>query len=201
LRASGISEAFLARLEAGLLAHPFRGVVRRRVLALAWLLCKSQQEVRTYLSASEVMDLSAAEVARLGQLRAQLATPQRAFPCFLPPLSPLLIGREAMVEEVLKAITTGLSGLYAITGMPGVGKSVLPAAVMPRVGEEGHLRSRYFPDGILYLTAAGCDDTAGAMVLLNEIASIVEPEPAADGKQRQSEPRRTTWSSNAVPAT
>src|SRR5262249_22112855 len=125
LRAAGISEAFLARLEAGLLAHPFRGIVRRRVLALAWLLCKSQQEVRAYLSASEVTDLSAAEAAWLGQLRAQLATPQRASPCFLPPLSPLLIGREAIVEEVLQAITTGPSGLYAITGMPGVGKSVL----------------------------------------------------------------------------
>ena len=35
LSASGISEAFLARLEAGVLAHPFRGRVRARVLALS----------------------------------------------------------------------------------------------------------------------------------------------------------------------
>src|SRR5712692_3354240 len=47
-----ISENFLARLEAGQLAHPFRGSVRRRVLALAWYLCKTPQDVKVYLRAA-----------------------------------------------------------------------------------------------------------------------------------------------------
>src|SRR5262252_7891224 len=56
-----ISEDFLARLEAGQLAHPFRGSVRRRVLAMAWLLCKTPRDVRTYLQAAELSELKADE--------------------------------------------------------------------------------------------------------------------------------------------
>src|SRR6266699_1326860 len=37
-----ITEDFLARLEAGHFVHPFRGSVRRRVLALTCLICTSR---------------------------------------------------------------------------------------------------------------------------------------------------------------
>src|SRR5690242_19720265 len=70
-----ISEDFLARLEAGRLSHPFRGNVRRQVLALAWMLCKTPRDVKLYLNAAELTELSADEAWQLGHLRQYLAMP------------------------------------------------------------------------------------------------------------------------------
>src|SRR6266704_5964392 len=63
-----ITEDFLARLEAGHLVHPFRGSVRRRVLALTWLLCKTPRDVRSYLRAAELTELSTEEAQQQDRL-------------------------------------------------------------------------------------------------------------------------------------
>jgi len=52
----GISEDFLARLEAGQLVQPFRGNVRQRVLALGELLCKTPRELNSYLHTAMLRD-------------------------------------------------------------------------------------------------------------------------------------------------
>src|ERR1051326_542004 len=53
----GITENFLARLEAGSFAYPFRGHVRARVAALAWLLCATPRDANTYYQAAGLTQL------------------------------------------------------------------------------------------------------------------------------------------------
>lgn len=67
-----ISEDFLARLEAGRLASPFRGRTRERVLALAWLLCRTPREVTSYVRRAELGALSQEEEQELARLRAAM---------------------------------------------------------------------------------------------------------------------------------
>src|SRR6185369_10646472 len=61
LGTSGLSEAFLARLESGVLAFPFRGRARAKVFALAQFLCGSPSELRLFLRHAELGELSAHE--------------------------------------------------------------------------------------------------------------------------------------------
>src|ERR1700730_3400415 len=68
-----ITENFLALLEAGRLAYPFRGSVRRRVTALAWLLCSTSRDVRTYYQAAGLTELDDHETEQLRVLRNHLA--------------------------------------------------------------------------------------------------------------------------------
>lgn len=69
---AGISEDFLARLEAGQLAHPFRGSVRQRVLALAWQLCKTPRDIKAYLNVAELTQLDAQELEYIQLLQERL---------------------------------------------------------------------------------------------------------------------------------
>jgi len=124
----GISEAFLARLEAGLLAYPFRGAVRKRVLALIWLLCKSARQTREYLRLAGLADLSVEEQEMVRTVLASFSdvapvTP----PLLLPARPPRLLGRAAALNELLRTLRTVETGLCVVTGMPGVGKSALAA--------------------------------------------------------------------------
>ncbi len=174
--ACDISEKFLARLEAGHLVHPFRGAVRQRVLALAALVCTTPREVQTYLRAAELTALGAEEAAYVQRLHASLQA-QRADPVMLlPPRPTRLVGRVELVDDLLRHLATGNSGLYAVTGMPGVGKSALAFEVMHRVLADDRQRRRLFPHGVAIFTCTGRRDTQGLVALLHEIA---EAFPAA----------------------
>jgi AAA ATPase domain len=171
-----ISEKFLARLEAGHLVHPFRGAVRQRVLALAALVCTTPREVQTYLRAAELTALGAEEAAYVQRLHASLQA-QRADPVMLlPPRPTRLVGRVELVDDLLCHLATGNSGLYAVTGMPGVGKSALAFEVMHRLVADERQRRRLFPHGVAIFTCTGRRDTQGMVALLHEIA---EAFPAA----------------------
>ncbi len=171
-----ISEKFLARLEAGHLVHPFRGAVRQRVLALAALVCTTPREVHTYLRAAELTALGAEEAAYVQRLHASLQA-QRADPVMLlPPRPARLVGRAELVDELLRQLTTGNSGLYAVTGMPGVGKSALAFEAVHRLVANERQRRRLFPHGVAIFTCTGRRDTQGMGALLHEIA---EAFPAA----------------------
>lgn len=168
-----ISEDFLARLEAGQLAHPFRGSVRRRVLALAWLLCKAPRDVRTYLQAAELSELKADEAEWVNRLRERLAARNTPTLLSLPPRPTRLLGRTCMLQDLVKALCTGGSDLYAITGMPGVGKSTLAHEALHQLASNERERLRLFPDGIVTFAAAGRQGSGGLMSLLNEITAVL----------------------------
>jgi AAA ATPase domain len=171
-----ISEKFLARLEAGRLVHPFRGAVRQRVLALAALVCTTPREVHIYLRAAELTALGAEEAAYVQRLHASLQA-QRADPVMLlPPRPARLVGRVELVDELLRQLTTGNSGLYAVTGMPGVGKSALAFEAVHRLVANERQRRHLFPHGVAIFTCTGRRDTQGMDALLHEIA---EAFPAA----------------------
>jgi AAA ATPase domain len=168
-----ISEDFLARLEAGQLVHPFRGSVRRRVLALAWLLCKAPRDVRTYLQAAELSELKADEAEWMNHLRERLATRSTSALLSLPPRPTRLFGRTSTLEDLVNALCTVGSDLYAITGMPGVGKSALAYEALHQLASNERERLRLFPDGIVTFAAAGRQGSGGLISLLNEITAVL----------------------------
>src|ERR1700736_3332869 len=71
-----ISEDFIARLEAGRLAHPFRGQVRQQILVLAQVLCKTPREVQSYLHAASLKELSPEETVLVQRIHDYLALEQ-----------------------------------------------------------------------------------------------------------------------------
>lgn len=176
----GISEAFLARLEAGLLAYPFRGAVRKRVLGLIWLLCKSARQTREYLRLAGLADLSSEEqeMVRLAQVSFSDAAPI-APPLLLPARPPRLLGQAAALNELLRTLRTVETGLCVVTGMPGVGKSALAAEALHLIAADEHARHELFPDGIVTFSGAGRRGTGGLLALLDELCAVFTPEPSA----------------------
>ncbi|WIG57607.1 MAG: hypothetical protein OJF49_000352 [Ktedonobacterales bacterium] len=171
----GISAAFMARLEAGLLAHPFRGGVRQRVLALAWLLCKTPQQVRSYLRLSELTDLTSEEADQVNQLQRALAAPHRPAPFLLPLRPPQLVGRNEILDNLVHMLTTVESGCYVLTGMPGAGKSALAAEAMHVVlARHREQHAHLFPDGIVTFTCVGRIGEDGLLSLLQDIITMFD---------------------------
>ena len=112
----GITENFLARLEAGSFAYPFRGHVRARVEALAWLLCATPRDVNIYYQAAGLTQLDDHEAERLRALQKHLSRQQkcqRVLP--LPPRPWHLVGREAVIKDIIDSLHLLETGLYAIT--------------------------------------------------------------------------------------
>jgi len=195
----GISEDFLARLEAGQLMLPFRGRVRQRVLWLAWLLCRTSRDVQTYLNAAELTELSGDEVRQVNRLKAHLAAKRLTSFLPLPARPPRLFGRGAELCELVKTLSTLDVGLCAITGMPGVGKSTLAYEAVYRLAfpEQEHLR--IFPDGIATFSATGRKGLDGLITLLNEIATVFSPSVASSRTRRSGTvPTRSAHSYHAL---
>jgi hypothetical protein len=170
LQGAGISEDFLARLEAGHLAHPFRRTVRRRVLALAWLLCQAPRDIKVYLRAAELTNLSTEETEQLEQLKTYLVTPHTPSLLLLPPRPARLIGQARALSELLNNVST--SDVCAITGMPGIGKSALAYEALHRLAANDRECSRLFPDGIATFTGTARRRIQGCVSLLYEIAAV-----------------------------
>src|SRR5579863_10363343 len=180
-----ISEDFLARLEAGQLAHPFRGRVRERVLGLAWLLCKTPRDAKNYLRAAELTELTSDESAIIQLLTEELAIQaQQAHQAHqahqaqhvitslpMPPRPPRIPGRTGVLQEVVNTLYTTETGLCVISGMPGVGKSTLAYEAIHRVAENETGRMRVFPGGIAAFACTGRRGTSGLVDLLHDIAS------------------------------
>lgn len=178
----GISEAFLARLEAGLLAYPFRGAVRRRVLGLVWLLCKSPRQTRDYLRLAGLTDLSAEEQEMVRTTLASFsATAPVAPPLLLPARPPRLLGRAAALNELLRTLRTLETGLCVVTGMPGAGKSALAAEALHLLAADERVRNELFPDGIITFSGVGRRGMSGLLALLEELSAVFTPVPEASG--------------------
>lgn len=168
-----VSEAFLARLEAGLLAHPFRGAVRERVLALGWLVCKTPRQVRAYVAAAGLTDLTSDEQQRVMALRRALGAPQTPPPVRLPRRVPFLMGRQHEMAELAHLLSTLDSGWVAVTGMAGIGKSALAADVLHLLSAAPADRCA-FPDGIVTFDCSGRIGAVGLQSLLDDVAVVYE---------------------------
>ncbi len=173
LAASGVSEAFLARLETGQLAHPFRGSVRQRVLALAGLLCKTPKEVQAYLRAAEVTELDTAEQEQIASLCQRLSPLVATGTISLPPRPARLFGRQEVAQRLAKRLVDLESGVALITGMPGVGKSALAAEVLHHLASDEQMLAQAFSDGIISFSCAGYRGQAGLMALCEHILALV----------------------------
>lgn len=177
-----ISEDFLARLEAGRLVYPFRGYVRLQILALAWLLCKTVRELHTYLQAASLKDLSSDEAEMVQRLQKQLSIHHSVSIELLPIRPNRLIGRDALLDDILHHLGKLDRGLYAITGMPGVGKSVLAHEVLHRMATLEH--RRFFQDGIISLSCRGRHGMTGLLALLHEIIKLFAATPQPQSQSR-----------------
>lgn len=179
LSETGISEDFLARLEAGQLAHPFRNSVRQRVLGLAWFLCKSQTDLRTYLRAAEISKLSPDERELLHQLSEQLKqsllTKQP-----LPPRPKYIFGRDELLDSLNDTLSSMESGVCAITGMVGIGKTTLAYEALHRLNSNDRQLRQLFMHGSATFSCAGRHGKSGLLSLLDEINAVYEHTP---GKQ------------------
>lgn len=175
---SNISEDFLARLEAGHLAHPFRGTVRQRVLALAELLCKNPQDVRAYVRAAEISEMSAEESEQVQHLKDALTPPRTTPILFLPPRPPRFVGRGTELQELSQVLSSDRADVYAITGMPGIGKSTLAYEVVHQLAANERERKRLFPNGIAMFTCTGRRGIEGLISLLHEITALFQSAPS-----------------------
>ncbi len=180
-----ITEDFLARLEAGHFVHPFRGSVRRRVLALTCLICKTPRDVRAYLQGAELAELNDEETRQMHWLNKHLFTKPGPTLQPLPPRPLRLFGRDSLLESLTRALSSGESGLYALTGMVGVGKSALAYEALHRLAfnEKPHLRA--FPDGIATFSGRGRQGNGGLLALLNEVAAAFSPTATPSVRSRQ----------------
>jgi hypothetical protein len=173
----GISEAFLARLEAGLLAYPFRGAVRRRVLALIWLLCQSPRQTRDYLRLAGLANLSQEEQEMVRSVLASFTTASTT-PVLLLPARPVrLLGQAAALSDLLHILRTSESGLCVVAGMPGVGKSALASEALHLLVADEQAYHALFPDGIITFSGVGRRGTNGLVALLDELAAVFAANP------------------------
>jgi len=175
-----ISEDFIARLEAGRLSHPFRGNARKQVLALAWLLCKTPKDVKIYLNLAELADLSADEAGQVERLRAYLMMRHTPEVLLLSARPSRLVGRAQHLHELITTLCTMETGLCAITGMPGVGKSALAHEALHVLASND--RMHVFPDGIVTLSCTNRHGEQGLIALLQEISAIFSPQAARAAK-------------------
>jgi hypothetical protein len=172
LHQSGISEDFLSRLEAGHLAYPFRGTVRRRILLLSWLLCKTPRDLKAYLKASGIGDFSDEEQNQLQLLNEHLSAQQTPPLLLLPSRPARLKGREKEMAQLMQALSEPGAQLIAITGMIGTGKSALAHEALHRLASAENEHLRRFPDGIATFACTGRQGIHGLISLLTEITAL-----------------------------
>ncbi len=173
LRGAGISEDFLARLEAGKVVFPLHGRVRRRVLLLARVLCASPSDLRGYLRASALHSLSPAEDEALASVRAYLTARGSAPPRLLPRRPARLFGREAVLGQLVESLLLGDDELYCVTGMPGVGKSALTHEAVHALSDDAEDRwMQRFPDGVTVFTCLGRRGLSGLASLLDDVCDV-----------------------------
>lgn len=97
-------------------------------------------------------------------------------PFLLPPRPRRLFGRGAELKALLRALEQDASGLIAITGMPGVGKSALAAELLHRLASDSRFR-RLFPDGIVTISGRERRDMPGLLAVLADLVARFQQAP------------------------
>lgn len=171
-RESGITESFLARLEAGVLVWPPRGGVRLRAIELAWFLCESPRAVASYLHLAGCTRLTDDERALVARITGFIAASTASVPMLLPPQLPRLVGRDVEVSKLVEQIVTLGGGCCAITGMMGIGKSAVAVEALHRLAKDSRRRAYYFPDGIIGLSMKHRRGLHGLLEVLDEVCAL-----------------------------
>ncbi|HXR65734.1 MAG TPA: NB-ARC domain-containing protein, partial [Ktedonobacteraceae bacterium] len=146
--------------------------VRRRILLLSWLLCKTPRDLRAYVKAAGFTTYSDEEQTRLHVLSEHLTALHAPPPLLLPARPRHLKGRDTELEQVLLTLGMPETRILALTGMPGVGKSTLAYETLHRLATVESKYLRYFPDGIATFTCTGRQGTRGLISLLTEITAL-----------------------------
>ena len=98
--------------------------------------------------------------------------------CLLPPRPRYFLGRKEALQTVLHALEASSPGqVYAISGLPGIGKSALAAEVVHHLSRDPDWAAR-FPDGIISLSGQGHQGEAGLMALLTDLLLSFAALPA-----------------------
>ncbi|WNV86823.1 BTAD domain-containing putative transcriptional regulator [Umezawaea sp. Da 62-37] len=141
----GRHENLVDELLALVALHPLRERFWAQLMSAQHRGGRQAQALDTYRRAREVLaeELGIEPNAELRRLH-QSVLAGRTGPAWLPPAVPDFTGRAAEVE----AITSGLRGVWTITGLGGVGKTTLAVHV-------AHLVRDDYPDGQLYLNLRG----------------------------------------------
>jgi hypothetical protein len=188
----------VARLEAGLLAHPFHGAVRRRVVGLAWLLCDSARQVRRYVKLAELDGLSSAETSEFESLVRSLSDSHPRHNVVLPPPPAHFVGRETELATLTGMLTQARPCCTVITGMPGIGKTCL-AIVAAHQLASGHHGPAPFADDIYFLSCAGRRGVDGAYSILKDVLALQQPYErlaASRGHSADADARDSTLDGN-----
>lgn len=178
-----ISEAFVSRLEAGLLVHPFRGGARRRVIGLAWLLCTSARQVRTFVKHAELGSLGRAEAAELDSLVRSLSDSHPRHLVVVPPPPATFVGRSGELATLTAALTQAGPSCTIVTGMPGIGKTSLALVAAHQLATGGHGPAP-FSDGIHFMSCAGRHGADGACGVLEDVLALQQPHDQAAAGRR-----------------
>jgi DNA-binding SARP family transcriptional activator len=95
---------------------------------------------------------------------------------FLPPLPPLVVGRETAIHEIktLLGITGNRRANIVIQGLPGVGKSTIAA----KLAHDADLHN-VFPDGILWTSLGEDPDIPSKLQSWAKALGIHQPNPEA----------------------
>ena len=110
--------------------------------------------------------------------------------CLLPPRPQYLIGRDDALQTLQLALELGPPGqVYAITGMPGIGKSALAAELVHQLARDAG-RAPLFPDGIISLSVGGQQGEAGLVAVLNDVLARCVSVPQMDAPRTGQEVAR-----------
>lgn len=92
----------------------------------------------------------------------------------LPPLPPLIIGREAALTDIKQHLglsgSAGRSSTIVIEGWPGVGKSTIIAALA-----HDNDVAQAFPDGVLWTSLGETPNLLGELTIWGEALKIIPP--------------------------
>lgn len=93
----------------------------------------------------------------------------------LPPRPQRFIGRTALLQEIVDALRAARTGWYAITGMPGIGKTALASEALHAVITKDCEGPRVFPDAMAAFSGTGRRGIPGLIALLQEIIKVFDP--------------------------
>ena len=92
------------------------------------------------------------------------------------PLAISLVGRDALLAELMAALRAGDAiGVFALEGMGGVGKTALAAEIVARLAEEQNA----FPGGAAWIACEGLEGEAGLADLWARVARALRLEQVA----------------------
>jgi hypothetical protein len=169
-------------------------------VGLAWLLCDSARQVRTYMKLAELDGLSSAEASDIEALvrsRSDSSSSSR-HNVVLPPPPAHFLGRDGDLATLTGLLTQACPSCTVITGMPGIGKTCLAVVAAQQLATGQHGPAP-FADGIYFLSCAGRRGAEGACSILKDVLALQQPYgrlPARQGHSADADARDSSTDEN-----